>query len=72
MGETEALHFLGTKGFAEEFPDAAELIEQIKLDDDQYGSLEDLVVNEYGEGREAEAVDAWLAERGSDFDWIVD
>jgi glycine betaine/proline transport system substrate-binding protein len=72
MGETEALHFLGTKGFAEEFPDAAELIAQIKLDDDQYGSLEDLVVNEYGEGREAEAVDAWLAERGSDFDWVVD
>ncbi|MFS0853330.1 glycine betaine ABC transporter substrate-binding protein [Microbacterium sp. 179-I 3D4 NHS] len=72
MGETEALHFLGTKGFAEEFPDAAELIEQIKLDDDQYGSLEDLVVNEYGEGREAEAVDAWLEEHGSDFDWVVD
>lgn len=71
MGEPEALHFLGTKGFAEEFPEAAELIEQIKLDDAQYGSLEDLVVNEYGEGKEAEAVDAWLEEHGSDFDWVV-
>jgi glycine betaine/proline transport system substrate-binding protein len=72
MGEAEGLHFLGTKGFAEEFPEAAELIQQIRLDDAQYGSLEDLVVNEYGEGREAEAVDAWLEEHGSEFDWVVD
>ncbi|MCI1018631.1 glycine betaine ABC transporter substrate-binding protein [Microbacterium sp. C5A9] len=72
MGEAEGLHFLGTKGFAEEFPEAAALIEQIKLDDAQYGSLEDLVVNEYGEGREAEAVDAWLEEHGGEFDWVVD
>ncbi|WP_341956079.1 glycine betaine ABC transporter substrate-binding protein [Microbacterium sp. LWH13-1.2] len=71
MGESEALHFLGTKGFAEEFPEAAELIEQIKLDDEQYGSLEDLVVNEYGEGKEADAVDAWLEEHGDAFDWVV-
>lgn len=71
MGEAEGLHFLGTKGFAEEFPEAAELIEQIKLDDEQYGSLEDLVVNEYGEGKEADAVDAWLEEHGSEFDWVV-
>ncbi|KQR48613.1 glycine/betaine ABC transporter substrate-binding protein [Microbacterium sp. Leaf161] len=71
MGEAEGLHFLGTDGFAEEFPEAAELIEKIKLDDAQYGSLEDLVVNEFGEGREAEAVDAWLEEHGDDFDWVV-
>lgn len=71
MGEAEGLHFLGTKGFADEFPEAAELIEQIVLDDEQYGSLEDLVVNEYGEGREAEAVDAWLEEYGDQFDWVV-
>jgi glycine betaine/proline transport system substrate-binding protein len=71
MGDAEALHFLGTKGFAEEFPEAAELIEKIKLDDEQYGSLEDLVVNEYGEGKEADAVDAWLEEYGDQFDWVV-
>jgi len=62
MGEPEALHFLGREGFAEEHPDAAELNAGIRLDDEQYGSLEDLVVNEYGEGREAEAVQAWLEE----------
>lgn len=60
MGEAEGLHFLANKGFAEEFPEAAEWISQVKLDDDQYGSLEDMVVNEYGEGKEAEAVQAWL------------
>ncbi|WP_134774198.1 glycine betaine ABC transporter substrate-binding protein [Ornithinimicrobium flavum] len=62
LGEPEALHFLGREGFAEEFPEAAEWIGQLSLDDDQYGSLEDLVVNEYGEGREAEAVEAWIEE----------
>ncbi|WP_226533513.1 glycine betaine ABC transporter substrate-binding protein [Microbacterium paraoxydans] len=71
MGEAEGLHFLGTKGFAEEFPEAAELIGKIKLDDAQYGALEDLVVNEYGEGKEADAVDAWLEEFGGEFDWTV-
>ena len=60
MGDPEALHFLGTSGFAEQYPDAAELIAGIQLNDEQYGALEDLVVNEYGEGREAEAIDAWL------------
>ncbi|AZS35481.1 Glycine betaine-binding protein OpuAC [Microbacterium lemovicicum] len=60
MGEPEALHFLGREGLGEEYPDIAELIAGIRLDDEQYGALEDLVVNEYGEGREAEAVQAWL------------
>jgi len=71
MGEAEALHFLGTKGFSDEFPEAAELIEKIRLDDEQYGALEDLVVNEYGEGKEADAVDEWLETYGDDFDWVV-
>ena len=62
LGEAEGLHFLGKSGFAEEFPEAAEFIEGVKLDDEQYGSLEDMVVNEYGEGKEAEAVEAWLEE----------
>ncbi|MBD8207616.1 glycine betaine ABC transporter substrate-binding protein [Microbacterium sp. CFBP 8790] len=60
MGDPEALHFLATSGFAEKYPDATELIAGIQLDDEQYGSLEDLVVNEYGEGKEPEAVQAWL------------
>lgn len=71
LGEAEALHFLGTKGFAEEFPEAAELIAGIQLDDEQYGALEDMVVNEYEEGQEADAIDAWLEEYPDAFDTIV-
>lgn len=71
MGAPEALHFLGTKGFAEEYPDAAELIAGIELDDAEYGSLEDLVVNEYGEGKEAEAVTAWIKEHPDAFDTLI-
>lgn len=71
MGEAEALHFLGTDGFAEEYPEAAELIKGIALDDEQYASLEDMVVNEYGEGKEAEAIDAWLEENPDAYDTIV-
>ncbi len=51
MGEPEALHFLGTSDFSERFPEAAELIAGIQLDDAQYASLEDMVVNEYGAGQ---------------------
>jgi glycine betaine/proline transport system substrate-binding protein len=71
MGESEGLHFLATSGFAKEFPEAAELIGKIVLDDEQYGSLEDLVVNQYGEGREADAVDEWLSTHGDELDWVV-
>ncbi|WP_405374719.1 MULTISPECIES: glycine betaine ABC transporter substrate-binding protein [unclassified Microbacterium] len=71
MGEAEALHFLGTDGFAAEFPEAAEFIKGIKLDDEQYATLEDMVVNEYGEGKEAEAVDAWIEANPEAFDTLI-
>ena len=71
MGKPEALHFLGTADFSERFPEAAELIAGIELDDAEYGALEDLVVNEYGEGKEAEAVEAWLEEYPDAFETLV-
>jgi len=60
LGEGEGMHFLGTKGFAEEFPEAAGWIEELELDDDEYGALEDMIVNQFEEGEEAEAVSAWI------------
>ena len=60
LGEAEALHFIGHKGFSEEFPDVADMMGKAKLNDEEYGTLEDLVVNEYGQGKEEEAVAAWL------------
>lgn len=71
MGEPEALHFLATKGFAEKHPRAAEYIAKIKLDDVAYGALEDLVVNQYEEGQEAEAVDKWIRDYGDSYEGIL-
>lgn len=71
MGDPEGLHFLGTKGFAEANPEAAELIEKIKLTDEQYGALEDLVVNKHGEGNEAAAVEEWLELHGADVEGLI-
>lgn len=62
FGEPEALHHLANKGFSEEFPMAAEWISQAKMTDEQFGSLEDMVVNQFEEGQEAEAVEKWLEE----------
>ena len=70
MGKPEGLHFLGAKGFADKHPDAAALIGEITLDDAQYGSLEDMVVNQFGEGEEPRAIDAWIQKYGGDFDWL--
>lgn len=61
LGESEGLHFLGTAGFAEEFPEVAEWIGGIHLDDDQYGALESSVVNDNPDDPAA-GVAAWLEE----------
>ncbi|WP_232527834.1 glycine betaine ABC transporter substrate-binding protein [Microbacterium suaedae] len=72
MGATEGLHFLAHKGFSDDFPEAADLMAQITLNDEQYGALENTVVNEFGDGEEPEAIDAWLADYGDEFEWVVE
>ena len=62
LGEAESLHFLGKKGFAEEFPEVAEWVGSIEMSDEVYGSLEDTVVNQFAEGEEEEAIKQWLSE----------
>src|SRR5699024_7035231 len=62
FGEPENLHWLARDGFSEDFPEATELVGKIKLDDDEYGSLEDTVVNQFDDGEEPEAIEAWLEE----------
>src|SRR5699024_8660095 len=44
LGESEGLHFLAYDGFSEEYPEIADWIGQIHLDDDQYGAMEEAVV----------------------------
>lgn len=60
LGPSEGLHAIATEGFSEEFPEVAKMMGNFKLDDKEYGQLENMVVNVYGDGKEAEAVDAWL------------
>ncbi|NHI16938.1 glycine betaine ABC transporter substrate-binding protein [Microbacterium excoecariae] len=72
MGATEGLHFLAHEGFSDEFPEAAALMSSITLNDEQYGALENTVVNEFDDGDEPAAIDAWLAEYGDQFEWVVD
>ncbi|HEU5037668.1 MAG TPA: glycine betaine ABC transporter substrate-binding protein [Nocardioides sp.] len=59
LGEAEGLHELARDGFEDDFPEVADMMSGFKLDDEQYGSLEDLVVNKYGQGKESEAVAEW-------------
>lgn len=60
LGGTESLHFLGRKDFAQDFPEVATWVGGIKMDDSQYDSLEKTVVEDYGEGKYQEGVQAWI------------
>ncbi|MQW76755.1 glycine/betaine ABC transporter substrate-binding protein [Nocardioides sp. dk4132] len=62
LGEAETLNAVATAGFAEEHPEVAEMFGRFKLDDEAYGALENLVVNEFGSGKEEAAIEAWLEE----------
>lgn len=66
LGEAEGLHELATAGFSEEFPEAAEMMANAKLDDEQYGTLEDQVVNQNPDDPAA-GVEAWIADNQ---DWV--
>ncbi|WP_454859450.1 glycine betaine ABC transporter substrate-binding protein [Promicromonospora soli] len=66
LGEPEALHELATAGFSEEFPEVAEMMAKAKLDDEQYGTLEDQVVNQNPDDPAA-GVEAWIADNQ---DWV--
>jgi glycine betaine/proline transport system substrate-binding protein len=66
LGEAEGLHELATVGFSEEHPEVAEMMSKAKLDDEQYGTLEDQVVNQNPDDPAA-GVEAWIAENQ---DWV--
>jgi glycine betaine/proline transport system substrate-binding protein len=66
-GKPENLNVLARKGFKEDQPKVASLLANFKMDEDQYNTLEDMVVNEFGEGKEKEAAAAWL-EKNPDFE----
>jgi glycine betaine/proline transport system substrate-binding protein len=60
-GDAEALHTVGREGFAEDFPEVATMIENFSLTDDEFGDMENTMVNEFDDDDQA-AVHAWLDE----------
>lgn len=60
LGEPETLNFIANSEFSSDFPEVAGWMSDFPvLDDDQYGELEDLVVNEY-EDDPAAGARAWM------------
>ncbi len=71
MGDPETMHTYATNGFSDEFPEAAEYFAGFTLDDDQWSSLENLIVNEYDDGEEEEAIAQWIEENPDAYETLV-
>jgi glycine betaine/proline transport system substrate-binding protein len=61
-GDPEKLHVVANKEYAASHAQLANMLANFKLDDKQFGTLEDTVVNKFPKGQEEEAAKAWLAE----------
>lgn len=62
LGEAEEIHAIARAGFATDFPEVAGWVGAFEMNDDQLAGLEDLVLNKYGAGQEAAAVEEWLSD----------
>lgn len=60
LGGAEEIHVLGRSGFANDHPEVAAMLKKFSMDDQQLGSLEDLVFNVHKDNEE-KAVEEWLA-----------
>jgi glycine betaine/proline transport system substrate-binding protein len=60
FGEAETMQTLAYKGFSKDHPEVAKMISNFKLSDEQYGTLENTIVNKVDTGEEAKAVEMWL------------
>ncbi len=62
FGAGDMIHLLAHKGFSDQYPEVAQWLTNFKMDDDSLAALSKVVIDEYGEGQEAEAVQAWLSD----------
>lgn len=60
MGGAESMHVAARSGFGEDCPTIAGWLTNFEMDDASLASLEELVINEYGDGEEEDAVREWL------------
>lgn len=70
-GDPEQLHVVANKAYAEGHPQLSKFLAAFKLDDKQFGTLEDTVVNKFDKGQEKEAAKAWLKENPGYADAMV-
>jgi glycine betaine/proline transport system substrate-binding protein len=61
-GEPENLHVLAREGFSDDQPEVAEMLGNFTLTEEEFGTLENMVVNEFEQGEEQKAAQAWLKE----------
>ncbi|WP_235737032.1 glycine betaine ABC transporter substrate-binding protein [Nocardioides alcanivorans] len=66
LGDSETLNEIARPDFADDFADVADMMTKAKLTDEQYGELEDLVVNTYKNDPE-KAAKEWLENNP---DWL--
>ena len=64
LGDPEGLHTLARPDFSAEHPELAQWISEISLSDEEYGALEDLLLNKYDDGEEQEAIAEWIEQYG--------
>ncbi|HEX5543272.1 MAG TPA: glycine betaine ABC transporter substrate-binding protein, partial [Micromonospora sp.] len=59
LGQAEEINALGRAGFSTDFPEVAEMLGKFAMDNQQLGSLEDLMFNVH-KNDEKKAVEEWL------------
>ncbi len=68
FGATEGMHYVATAGFSEEHPEIAEWVEGFLVNEEEFATLENMILNEYDEGEELEAVEDWLEDNPDVFE----
>ncbi|MQA96667.1 MAG: glycine/betaine ABC transporter substrate-binding protein [Streptosporangiales bacterium] len=62
MGAAEQVRMLGKEDFSKDYPGLAAWMKKFKMSDKQLSDLMDVVINDYGQGKEAQGVNAWMKE----------
>ncbi len=60
MGGAESMHIAARSGFSDDCPTLTGWLENFEMDDASLAALEELVINEYGDGQQEDAVREWL------------
>ncbi len=65
LGAKGEIRSVARPGFTEEFADVAKWISTFEMNDEQLGSLEDIMMNKYSAGEEEKAVEEWLSDENN-------